>query len=294
MQPDNATALVLTDTASPTLLHRMTADTSFWIGFLLMAVPMLIAIAGPMLAPHDPNGFVGAPYAGSSGGALFGTDNLGRDVLSRFMAGGRMLIVLSSVATLLGVGGGSAAGGWLALERGRADAAVMRGADVLLAFPSIVLALTCLSLMGASAWLMALVVAAGHLPRTMRVIRAVALGVVERDFVKYAQTLGYSRARTVFGVVLPNLAVPIMVELGIRFTYSIGLVASLSFLGLGVQPPNPDWGNMINENRMAFSVQPWGVLLPLTAIASLAVGCNLLADCVGRAVNFIETRSKHG
>lgn len=269
-------------------------DPQLVIGLVLLALPVAFAIAGPWLAPFDPNDFVDQPYAPPGGEALFGTDNLGRDIFSRFLAGGQVLLVLSALATVIGVALGSVLGAKLALDRGAADAVGMRLADVVLAFPSIVLALMCLSLLGPQPWLIVLVVAIGHLPRTLRVIRGAAMGVIEKDFVKHAETLGFGSIRTVLSIVLPNLAVPVMVELGIRFTYSIGLVASLSFLGMGVQPPNPDWGNMINENRIAFTIQPWGVLLPLAAIALLAIGCNIVTDCIGRAASFIETRRSHG
>jgi len=266
----------------------------FWIGLALLALPLLVAIFGPWLVLYPVNDFVDGPFAVASELARFGTDNLGRDVLSRFLAGGTTLLWLSVLATVLGVALGGFLGTWLALGRGIAISLSLRVVDVLLAFPSIVLALMCLSLLGPQSWLIVLVVALGHFPRTLRVIRSAALSVVERDFVSYLRTLGFSRARIVLGTLLPNLAVPLMVELGIRFSWSIGLVASLSFLGLGVQPPTPDWGKMINENRQAFVIQPWGVLLPLFAIALLATGCNLLTDALGRAASHPQESPRHG
>lgn len=272
----------------------MAADPRWWVGLCLAGLPVLIAVFGPLAAPHDPLAYADVPFSPPSPGVSFGTDNLGRDVFSRFLSGGQSLLVLSALATILGVVLGGLLGAGLAVVRGPVDEVAMRAADVALAFPAIVLALMFLSLIGPQPWLIVLVVALGHLPRTLRVIRGAAMSVVERDFIKYGETLGFSRLRTVVTEVLPNVVAPLMVEFGIRFTYSVGLVASLSFLGLGVQPPNPDWGNMINETRAAITIQPWGVVLPLIALALLAIGCNLITDCIGRAVGLVEARRKDG
>jgi len=280
--------------SEPGFGRRILRARSFQLGLLLTAIPLLIALAGPLIAPHDPLDFAGAPFSAPGDDAWFGTDNLGRDVFSRFLYGGAALLALAALSTVLGVALGGLLGAILAVIRGAVDEVSMRLADVALAFPPIVLALMFLSLMGPQLWLIVLVVALGHLPRTMRVIRSAAMSVVERDFVKYGEALGFGWLRTVMREVLPNVIAPLMVEFGIRFTYSVGIIASLSFLGLGVQPPFPDWGNMINENRLAMSVQPWGVLLPLIALALLAIGCNLLTDAVARTVGFIDTRQKDG
>lgn len=274
--------------------RSMAADPRWWVGLCLAGVPVLIAVFGPLAAPHDPLAYADVPFSPPSPGVPFGTDNLGRDVFSRFLSGGQSLLVLSALATILGVVLGGLFGAGLAVVRGLVDEVAMRAADVALAFPAIVLALMFLSLIGPQHWLIVLVVALGHLPRTLRVIRGAAMSVVERDFIKYGETLGFSRLRTVVTEVLPNVVAPLMVEFGIRFTYSVGLVASLSFLGLGVQPPNPDWGNMINETRAGITIQPWGVVLPLVALALLAIGCNLITDCIGRAVGLVEARRKDG
>lgn len=274
----------------PGLWRRAAADGRFWLGLVLTGLPIVVALIGPWIAPIPPTQFVGPPFSPPDQMALFGTDTLGRDIFSRFLAGGQTLLILSALATLLGVTLGAVLGGLLATMRGVADEIAMRLADVALAFPAVVLALMCLSLIGPKLWLIVLVVALGHLPRTLRVIRSAAMSIAERDFVRYAEALGVGRIRTVATEIMPNVVAPLMVEYGIRFTYSVGLIASLSFLGLGVQPPNPDWGNMINENRLGITIQPWGVVLPLLALALLAIGCNLITECIGRAMSFIEAR----
>lgn len=276
------------------LWRRIAADPRWWVGLSLVGAPMLVALLGPLIAPHDPLAYLDVPFSPPGPETPFGTDNLGRDVFSRFLAGGLSLLILSALATVLGVVLGGLLGAALAVVRGMVDEVAMRAADVALAFPAIVLALMFLSLIGPQPWLIVLVVALGHLPRTLRVIRGAAMSVVERDFIKYGEALGFSRLRTVVTEVLPNVVAPLMVEFGIRFTYSVGLVASLSFLGLGVQPPDPDWGNMINETRTGITIQPWGVILPLIALALLAIGCNLVTDCIGRAVGLVEARRKDG
>jgi peptide/nickel transport system permease protein len=168
------------------------------------------------------------------------------------------------------------------------DTIVMRFADVLLAFPAIVLSLMFVSILGPQQWLIIVAVAVSHFPRTLRVVRGSALSVVERDFIRYGEAIGLRRVTTVVREILPNVAGALMVEVGIRFTFSIGLVASLDFLGVGVQPPTADWGLMINENRIGLSIQPWGVVLPLIAIAAICMGSNLIADGIARVMGGLE------
>ena len=127
----------------------------------------------------------------------------------------------------------------------------MRGNDVVLAFPQIILVLLAISALGPKLWLIVLIVGLTHAPRVARVIRGAAQEVVERDFVKAAEAVGEKRSRIIFGELLPNVTSPLLVEIGLRMTYSIGLVAAISFLGFGLQPPTADWGLMINENRLA-------------------------------------------
>jgi peptide/nickel transport system permease protein len=253
------------------------------IGLGIVAVMLFIALFGPLLAPHSPTQFVGAPNAGSSGQALFGTDALGRDVFSRFLHGGLSVLGLAVAATALGVVLGVAIGLTAAYAGGATDEVLMRTADVFLAFPQIVFALLLVSALGPKLWLIVVTVGITHAPRVARVMRGAALQVVERDFVKAAEAVGEKRSRILFGELLPNLTSPLMVEIGLRLTYSIGLVAAISFLGFGLQPPHADWGLMINENRLAITIQPWAVVLPVLAIALLTVGTNLVTDGIARA-----------
>jgi peptide/nickel transport system permease protein len=258
------------------------------IGLAVVAVLVLIALLGPLFAPHSPTAFVGAPNSPPSSGVLFGTDSIGRDVWSRFLYGGRTVLGLSVASTLIGVGLGLIVGLTAAYAGGVADEILMRIADVFMAFPQIVLALLLVTAFGPKVWLIVLTVGISHAPRVARVMRGAAQQVVERDFVKAAEAVGESRRRILFGELLPNVTSPLLVELGLRLTYSIGLIAAINFLGLGLQPPTADWGLMINENRLAVTVQPWGVLLPVLAIALLTIGTNLVTDGVARAAIGID------
>jgi len=258
------------------------------VGLALTGAVVLVALVGPFFAAHSATSFVDVPFAPPGGAAPFGTDNIGRDVLSRFLFGGRSLLALSVAATVLGVGLGTVLGIVAGYLRGWRDEAIMRTGDVALAFPQVVVSLLFLSIVGPKPWLIVAVVGLSHAPRTARVMRDAALAVVERDFVKAAEATGVRRWRIMAGEILPNVTGPLMVELGLRLTYSIGLIAGLSFLGFGLQPPAADWGLMINENRIALTVQPWAVVLPVAAIAVLTIGTNLVTDGLARAYAGID------
>jgi peptide/nickel transport system permease protein len=261
------------------------------VGLAIVAVIVVIALAGPLVAPYSPTEFVAAPNSGPSSEAVFGADALGRDVLSRFLYGGRTVLWLAAASTLLGMVIGVPLGLTAAYARNWLDDVLMRANDVLLAFPQIIFVLLAVSAIGPKLWLIVLTVGITHAPRVARVMRGAALEVVERDFVKSAEVVGERRWRIVFGEVLPNVTSPLLVELGLRMTYSIGLVAAISFLGFGLQPPTADWGLMINENRLSISVQPWAVLLPVVAIGFLTVGTNLVTDGLSRALAGIDRRA---
>jgi peptide/nickel transport system permease protein len=258
------------------------------IGLAIFVLMVLIAVAGPLIAPHSPDQFVTAPNSPPSSQALFGGDALGRDVWSRFLYGGRTVLGMSVAATVIGIALGLTIGLSAAYLGGFADELLMRVSDVFMAFPQIVLALLLVSAFGPSVPLIILIVGISTAPRVARVIRGAAQQVVERDFVKAAEAVGESRRRIIFGELLPNVTSPLLVEVGLRLTYCIGLVAALNFIGDGIQPPTADWGVMINENRLAVTVQPWGVVLPVLAIAALTIGTNLLTDGFARAAIGID------
>jgi peptide/nickel transport system permease protein len=260
--------------------------TQVGLGLVLLLVG--VAVLGPLFAPHTPSAFAGIPYAHPSSGTLLGTDSLGRDVLSRFLWGGRSVLGLSVAATTIGLLLGATIGLVAAYTRSLLDDLLMRGMDVILAFPSIVLALVAVSTVGPKLWLLVLVVGLTTAPRVARVTRGASVEVVERDFVQAAEAVGAPRFRILVSEILPNIASTLLVEASLRLTYSIGLIAGLSFLGFGLQPPAADWGLMINENRQGLTIQPWGVVLPVLAIALLTIGTSLVGDGVSRAAAGID------
>jgi peptide/nickel transport system permease protein len=266
-----------------TLLKSTVGQTRGRIGLTFVIVIVGLALLGPLFAPHNPNAFIAFPNQAPGGHLLFGADALGRDVWSRFLHGGWTVLYMSLSATLIGVGIGLAVGLSAAYLGGVWDEILMRIADVFMAFPQIVLALLVVTALGPKVYLIILVVGISHAPRVARVIRGAAQQVVERDFIKAAEAVGEPRRRVIFGELLPNVTSPLMVEFGLRWTYSIGLIAGINFLGLGLQPPQSDWGLMINDNRLSLTVQPWGVLLPIIGIAMLTIGANLLTDAYARS-----------
>lgn len=269
---------------APGLLRRSWANGRTKAGVAITLLVVAVALIGPFVAPESETGFVGPPNLPEAPGTLFGTDVLGRDVWSRFLYGGVSVLWLSALCTIVGVGAGLLIALLAGYSRTWVDEVLMRATDVFLAFPAIVLALLFLAIFQPQPWTVIVTVAAGHAPRVARVMRSAVLDVAGRDYVRSAESMGLRRWSIRFGDLLPNVTGPLMVEAGLRLTYSVGLVAGLGFLGLsGLQADQADWGLMINENRVAFTVQPWPVLLPVIAIGLLTVGTNLVADGIARA-----------
>jgi peptide/nickel transport system permease protein len=265
--------------------------THLWrtrIGLALILLVVGVAVVGPFVAPHGPQDFVAAPNAGPSAVARFGTDHLGQDVWSRFLYGGREILVLATLSTALGLFLGITVGLIAAYSRGVVDDVLMRAMDVILAFPQIMLALVTIATVGPKPWVIVLAVGFTTMPRVARVTRGAAQPVVERDFVGAAEALGVPRYRILVAEVLPNVLSPLLVEASLRLTYSIGLIAALAFLGFAPNPNGADWGLMIQENQIALIVQPWGVVLPVIAVALLTIGTGLLGDGIGRAAAGID------
>ena len=262
-------------------LRRIGQQRRLLVGLVITGVIVLLAVVGPWLAPYGENEIVGKPF--TMEGSLLGTDYLGQDVWSRLLSGGRSILLISLLATALGMVLGIVIGVVAAYAGGWLDEAIMRLNDVALAFPQILLALLVLTAVDQpSWWMIVLLVGASHAPRVARLARGVALGIVSRDFVIAAEALGESRLRVIMAEVLPNMNAPLLAEAGLRLTYSIGIVAGIGFLGFATNPGAADWGQMINENRLALLVQPWGVLAPVIIIGIFTVGTNLMADGIAQ------------
>jgi len=289
------TAVALEPVAIPTaaarpssLLRRALRLWRTRIGVLLVLLLVLVAVFGPLLAPHAPADFVGPPNTGSAPGRVLGTDYLGQDVLSRFLYGGRTLLLTAAVSTAIGLVIGAAIGMVAAYAVSALDDVLMRALDVLMAFPQIMLALVAVAVVGPKAWVIVAAIAITTAPRVARVTRAAAQPVVERDFIAAAEAMGLSRWRILTGELLPNILSPLLVEASLRLTYSIGVIASLAFLGLSADPNGADWGVMIQQNRIALSVQPYSVVTPVLAIALLTMGTGLIGDGISRAAAGID------
>ena len=257
------------------------------IGLILVGILVAIAVFGRFLAPHSPTAFVGQPNTRPSD-LLFGTDHLGQDVWSRFLWGGAQLLVVATLATILGLVLGTAIGLLAAYSRGALDDILMRAMDVILAFPQIMLALVAITTLGVTDWLIVLAIGLTTMPRVARITRGAAQPIVERDFVASAEALGVSRPRILLGEVLPNILSPLMVEASLRLTYSIAVISALAFLGFSTNPNGANWGTMIQENYLALVAQPWGVVLPVVAITLLTIGTSLVGDGIARAAIGID------
>ena len=204
---------------------------------------MLVAIVGPYVAPYGPSTPVGAPNSDPSSKAVLGTDYLGQDVLSRVLYGGRSILVMAVIATALGLVAGAAIGLVAAYSRNALDDTLMRGMDVIMALPQILLALVAVAIVGPHAWVIVAAIALTTAPRIARVARGAAQPIVERDFIACSEAMGVPRWRIISGELLPNTLGPLMVEASLRLTYSIGLIAALAFLGLSAQPQRRELGH---------------------------------------------------
>jgi peptide/nickel transport system permease protein len=260
------------------------------IGLGLAAVVVLIAVIGPLVAPYASDAPLTLAFGQPSGQYLLGGDFLGRDVLSRVLDGGWVLLVMAACATALGVCAGALAGVSAAYLRGISDGFIMRVVDVILAFPQVVFALLLLSLLGPKLWLITLAVGVSHAPQVARVLRSATLDISERDFVKAAELQGMRPVKVMRKEILPNLISPLMVEAGLRLTYSIVIIAGLAFLGFGQPPPAPSWGTMIYEDRIGLSLNPWAVIVPAALIALLTIGTNTFTDAFARVAIGVDRR----
>ena len=266
--------------AEPSTFRKAMRQKRFVAGLGITLLLVAFVIAGPYLAPFGETEVAGPPFSKEG---LLGTDYLGQDVLSRVMFGGREILVIAVLGTVLGMALGIAIGVVAAYAGGWWDEIIMRGNDVILSFPQILLALLVLTaLQRPTAWILIVLVGVSHAPRVARLARGVALGIVSRDFVIAAEALGEKRSRVVLAEVLPNMNAPLLAEGGLRLTFSIGFVGSLGFLGFSADPGAANWGQMVFENQLGLSTQPWAVLAPVLVIAIFCIGTNLMADGIAQ------------
>ncbi len=260
------------------LLH----SPSFVVGAGVLVFWLACALLGSHITPYDPI-FDQTPDLSQSPSAAhwFGTDRLGRDVFSRVLAGSRDILLIAPMATLLATIFGTTLGLITGYLRGIADDTISRVIDAVLAIPLIVLAVTVVTAVGSrSAWAVTVVIAIVFTPIIARTVRAAVLGEAQLEYVEAARLRGERPHYVMFAEVLPNVAPPILVEATIRLGYAIFAVATLTFIGFGLQPPSPDWAVQISDNWQFLAQQWWTVLFPALAIASLVVAVNLVSDSV--------------
>lgn len=253
------------------------------LGVSITLIFLLVALFGPFVVPYGVNQIVASDARQPPSAAhWFGTDNLGRDVFSRVILGAREILILSGLGTLLAVISGTALGLLTGYRGGWFDEIIMRGFDSLLALPALLLALLLLGTIGPSRNSILAVIVVVYTPIVARVVRSVVLSVRSKGFVEAARLQGETQARILFREILPSTLPALTVESALRFSYAIFLVASLGFLGVGVQPPSPNWGLMVKEARSFVNQIPWALYFPAGAISLVVIGVNLTADGLKR------------
>lgn len=251
------------------------------IGLLLLLCGLILAVAGPWFAPYSPTSLVGIPLDPPSPAHWLGTDQLGRDVLSRVLNGGRSVFILAALAVLVTFAVGGPLGMLAGYRGGGLDAILSRVADVLMSVPPLILVLIFVFVVGSSNLSLVLLTGLVTAPRVFRIVRGATQAVAEQDFVLAARARGEGSAAIISRELLPNVTGPLLTEAAIRLNFSIMFIATLNFLGLGVQPPSPDWGLMVSEGRVYLGVAPLIAVTPALAIAILTIGINLASDQIG-------------
>ena len=268
-----------------TVLSAMTSRTSGLVGLILVAFHIVLAIVAPLIAPYDfkelsAQIILNAP----SSEHWFGTDNLGRDILTRTMLGGRQAILVTTISTIIAIIWGGLLGVLFGLVGGRLDELLMRLVDAFLCLPWILVLLLIVVMVGSGPVILILTLGFFYGIPVIRMARAATHDVVALDFVTAARTRGEARSTIVRRELLPNVLDVLLVEGAMRWSWMLLAFSSLSFLGFGITPPTPDWGLMISDARSFMSIAPWTALPPVVALSSLIIGINLSGDALAKAL----------
>ena len=264
--------------ASEVRQSRLRWNAPLLLGIAIVALSIALAIAAPWLSTHDPLEIADASLSPPSSEYWLGTDQLGRDVLARVLFAARTSLSVACLSAALAFAAGTLIGLVAGYGAGLVDTVVMRLLDVLQAFPALLLAIALVAALGPNLSNLVFTMGVLFTPRFARVARASTLSVRERDYIAAAVGLGVTPMRIMFRHVLPNIAAPLIVEASLTATLAILTEASLSFLGLGVQPPAPTWGGMIAESTAVMSIAPWLAICPGLAVVFVVVGFNLVGD----------------
>ncbi|SLN21459.1 putative D,D-dipeptide transport system permease protein DdpC [Ruegeria meonggei] len=250
------------------------------IGLFFTGAYFFVAFTAPLIAPYGMAEVVGDVWEPSSAQHLLGTDNIGRDLLTRMIYGGRTTIFIAAAATLLSFLTGTSLGLLAAVLGGWADQALSRTVDLIMSIPTLILALVILAIVPVTVPILILVMGFLDATRPYRLSRSVAVDINVMDYVEAAKLRGEGRMWVIFREILPNALSPLVAEFGLRFIFMVLFISTLSFLGLGVQPPLADWGGIVKENKDGIVYGIGAALYPAVAIATLAISVNLVADWV--------------
>lgn len=260
-----------------------------WASVIVLLGCALVALFAPYLQPYDPTKFVSyTPFQLSSSLAWLGTDVLGRDVLSRLIGGTRLTLMMALGATVLAHLIGDSLGLYSAVKGGWIDLALCRVVDVVLSLPKIIVGLVVVAALGSSIHVIVIITGLVYSASVFRIARSLGLDLIQQDFVRVAQARGERTAWLVFGEIVPHVIYPMAADFAIRVSFAILFMSSLSFLGLGVQPPLADWGGMVRENIEGIAAGSYASIYAALAIAVVSVALNLLVDASGEESAFAE------
>jgi peptide/nickel transport system permease protein len=268
------------------LLRAFNANRASWVGLAIVIAVVLAALLAPLIAPHDPlEQDVLDRLKPPSADHLLGTDYYGRDTLSRLLFGARISLVISVAATVAAMAAGTAIGMWAGWRGGRLDAVIMQAMDMLLAFPSLILGLMLVAVLGPSMPNIIAAIALTSLPTFARIARAPTIALKERDFVEAGRALGFSDLRILGVHILPNIFPEILVMGALWLANAVRTEASLAFIGLGLKPPTPTWGGMIREGFENILDSAWLAIAPSVAVLVVVFAVNLLGDGLRDAID---------
>lgn len=259
--------------------NGFTFTAAGWVGAVIVVFWLVLALIGPWIAPHDEAEFVSYDsFLPAFGEFWLGTDYIGRDLLSRLLYGARLTILMALAATAIASAIGILLGTIAGIKGGWVDQIISRINDAVLSFPTIVLGLVVVAAVGSSIPILILATGLIYSPFVFRIARALTLDQAVMEYVEVARGRGEGFVWVMAREIFPNIAVPLLVDFGIRLAFAILFMSGLSFLGLGVQPPDADWGSMVRENITGLTKGSWTSIYPAIAIATLTVGLNLMVD----------------
>ena len=263
---------------APTAKFLRTAPLTASFGMLIITIYVTCAVFAPLIAPFGESEILSASFEPWAAPYILGTDNLGRDVFTRLVYGARNTVGIAFLITALAFVAGTLLGIYSALKGGIIDQVVGRLIDVLMAIPSLIFSLLMLTIFGTSVISLVLVIATIDSTRVFRLARSVALNIVQLDYIEAAKLCGESTVYLITREILPNATAPLAAEFGLRFCFVFLMISSLSFLGLGLQPPTADWGSMVRDNAELISFGDITPLIPAGAIAILTIAVNFVVD----------------